>query len=112
MKHVKSLLSRLLYFLRLTDDDGLLSITHIACIIVLVKIALNPNPSIIDMGSLLVTLSLYYGKQHLNKSKQGITDENKQAIEDIKVQVQGIKDKTAGMAARIGLTAPTIIGGK
>lgn len=110
MKRLKPILSKLFYFLRITDDDGLLSITHIACIIVLIKLAMNPSPSIVDMGSLLVTLSLYYGKAHLNKQKQKLTDENKQAIEDIKIQVQGIKDKTAGMAARIGLTSATILG--
>lgn len=107
MKHH---IKKALYFLRLTDENGLLSITHIACMIVLVKVAFAKEPNIIDMGSLLITLSLYYGKQHLVKSKQKITDENKQAIEDLKNKVQGIQDKTSGLAVRIGMTSPTILG--
>lgn len=108
MKKIKSFLQRGLYFLRLTDDDGLLSITHIACGIVLYKIATQPNPSVVDMGSLLVTLSLYYGKQHLNRNKTTLTDENKQAIQEIQNKVQQIQDKTSGLALHMGMRNPIV----
>lgn len=96
-------LKHALYFLRLTDENGLLSITNIGCIVVLIKVALNPNPSIVDMGSLLITLSLYFGKAHMNRNKQAITDENKQAIADIQDKVKQIADKTSGLSAMIGI---------
>jgi hypothetical protein len=113
----KHKLKEALYFLRLTDDDGILSITHIGCMVVLTKVALNPNPSVFDMGSLLVTLSLYYGKQHLAQRQQKLTDENKQAIADISAKVNQnlsdlttkvnqVADKASGLAMHVGLRTP------
>lgn len=99
----KHKLKHALYFLRLTDTSGLLSITNIGCIVVLTKVALNPSPSIVDMGTLLITLSLYFGKSHMNRNKQAITDENKQAITDMQNKVQQIADKTSGLSAMIGI---------
>lgn len=103
---LKHRLKEALFFLRLTDDDGLLSITHIGCIIVLTKLALNPNPSLIDMGSLLVTLSLYYGKQSMNQKHKKLTDENKQAIADLTTKVSQVADKASGLAMHVGLRTP------
>lgn len=103
MKKIKHFFQRVLYFLRLTDGNGSLSITNIACGIVLYKIATEANPSVSDMGSLLVTLTLYYGKAHLNSKKQSLTDENKQAIQDIQTKVQQISDKTSGLALHVGM---------
>jgi hypothetical protein len=103
---LKHRLKEALYFLRLTDDDGLLSITHIGCIIVLTKLALNPNPSLIDMGSLLVTLSLYYGKQSMSQKHKKLTDENKQAIADLTTKVSQVADKASGLAMHVGLRTP------
>ena len=108
MKKIKHFIEKALYFLRLTDDDGSLSITHIACGIVLYKIATEVNPSIADMGSLLVTLTLYYGKAHLKNKKQVLTDENKQAIQDMQIKVQQISDKTSGLALHVGLRNPLV----
>lgn len=103
----KHKLKEALYFLRLTDSDGILSITHIGCMVVLTKVALNPNPSIFDMGSLLVTLSLYYGKKKMNQDGKKLTDENKQAIADISTKVNQIADKASGLAVHVGLRPPT-----
>lgn len=99
---MKKWIKNALYFLRLTDDEGLLSITHIACIIVMVKVALATDPSIVDMGSLLITLALYYGKGHRKAKATKISDANQQAIDEMKIKVQQIQDKTAGMAAQLG----------
>jgi hypothetical protein len=65
--------ARLLAFLRLTDaHDGQLSLTNLALIIVLVKLALAPS-SPIDLATLLATLTAYYGKKVLSSrtSAQG-----------------------------------------
>lgn len=109
MKKIKQFFEKALYFLRLTDDNGSLSITNIACGIVLYKIATETNPSIADMGSLLVTLTLYYGKAHLNSKKKILTDENKQAIADIQTKVQQISDKTSGLALHVGLRGNPLV---
>lgn len=96
-------LKRALYFLRLTDDNGLLSITHIACMVVLFKLAREPNPSIVDMGSLLITLSLYYGKQHLTRNKVKVTADATQRLSDIEEKVKSIQGTASSLAAQMGL---------
>lgn len=98
-----------LHFLRLIDENNVLSITNIGCIIVLVKVALNPNPSIFEMGSLLVTLSSYYAKKHLASRQQKITDENRQAIADLSTKVGQIADKASGLAMHVGLRGNPLI---
>lgn len=105
---MKKSVAKTLYFLRLTDEAGLLSITNIGCIVVLTKVALNPQPSIVDMGTLLITLSLYFGKAHINKHKQKLSDENKTAIEEMKTKIQQVADKTSGVAAAVGMRAPIV----
>lgn len=105
---MKKSVAKTLYFLRLTDEAGLLSITNIGCIVVLTKVALNPQPSIVDMGTLLITLSLYFGKAHINKHKQKLSDENKTAIEEMKTKIQQVADKTSGVAAAVGMRTPIV----
>lgn len=102
MKKIRSFLERVLFFLRLTDDDGLLSITHIACMVVLYKVATEKEPSVADMGALLITLSLYYGKRYNQSRKTLISDGGKQAITDIQTKVQQLQDKLSGVAATVG----------
>lgn len=96
-------------FLRIVDESAItLSITNIAVYVVLVKIALAAEPSITEMGGLLITLAAYYGKKHINKDKVAITDENKAAIEELKVKVQNVADKASGVAAMVGMRGPQI----
>lgn len=100
MKHN---LKKALYFLRLTDEDGILSITNIGCIVVLTKVALNPSPSVVDMGTLLVTLSLYFGKAHLNRNKVKVTEDTVQRISDMEEKVKSIQGTASSLAAQMGL---------
>ena len=58
---------RLLKFLRLTDNDGLLSITNIFMIILLYKIAVTPALSIQDISIMFVAVSNYSLKKFLEK---------------------------------------------
>lgn len=99
---MKNFLKGTLYFLRLTDDDGLLSITHIACIVVLIKVALAPEPSIADMGALLITLALYYGKKVSGEKKLKLSSDGSKAITDMQSKMQQVQDKLAGVAAQVG----------
>lgn len=101
-------LKEILYFCRLTDENNILSITNIGCLVVLTKVALNPAPSIVDMGTLLVTLSLYYGKKHLSQKDKKITDENKAAIAEIASKVNQVADKASGLAMHVGMRSPLV----
>lgn len=96
-------LRKALYFLRLTDDNNVLSITHIACMVVLTKVALQPNPSIVDMGSLLITLSLYYGKKHMQKDSAKIAEDGKFRLDQIEQKVKEIQGQASSVSAHLGI---------
>ena len=100
MKHN---LKKALYFLRLTDEDNILSITNIGCIVVLTKVAMNPAPSVVDMGTLLVTLSLYFGKAHLNRNKVKVTADAAQRLSDVEDKIKGIQGVASSLSAQMGL---------
>jgi hypothetical protein len=97
-------LKKTLFFLRLTDEENVLSITHIACMVVLTKIAMSPSPSITEMGGLLVTLAAYYGKRHINGKKTKLSDEQSAVITKLQSQVTNLADKTGALATTIGMT--------
>jgi hypothetical protein len=52
-------------FLRLVDENGQLSLTNVAVLVVLVKLALTQNASLVDAGALFVSLLNYSGKKVL-----------------------------------------------
>ena len=54
-------------FVRLLDETGTLSLTNIAVILVLVKIAVNGNPSFAELGTLLTVLSSYTVKRYTQR---------------------------------------------
>lgn len=101
---MKAFLLKSLFFLRLTDEDGLLSITHIACWIVLTKIAVDSNPSISEMGGLLVTLALYYGKKHLESKKKKLTNEQADALSKMQTKIDQVADKVGAVATTLGFS--------
>lgn len=53
----------ILSWLRITDDQGLLSLTNTALFIVLVKLAIAPSLTLVDAGALLLALLHYSGKK-------------------------------------------------
>ena len=66
MKHLKHLLK----FLSLGDDQGNLSLTNLAMLIIVVKIALVPQASLIDLGTLLLAAANYAHKRYVNSKTQ------------------------------------------
>lgn len=57
-------------FLRVVDENKQLSITNIALIIVLAKLAVAPVVSITELGVLLISLGNYSHKRHVNKESK------------------------------------------
>jgi hypothetical protein len=63
--------NKVLTFLRIIDPhDGLISLTNVALLVVLVKIAASSSFSMVDAGALFVTLLSYQGKKLINRDKQ------------------------------------------
>jgi hypothetical protein len=64
------LLKKTLWFLRLTDEDGKISLTNIAVWITLGKLITTQNlVSPVDLGALLTSLAAYHGKKMLTNGK-------------------------------------------
>lgn len=64
MKYVNAVLN----FFRLTDPhDGLVSLTNVAVLVVLVKIAMAEVVSLTEAGALLIAMVSYQGKKMINK---------------------------------------------
>lgn len=64
-------MNKVLSFLRIIDPhDGQVSLTNVALIVVLIKIAASASFSMVDAGALFVTLLSYQGKKIINKDKQ------------------------------------------
>ena len=65
---IKALLCRILVFFRVVDPfDNNISITNIALIITLYKLATVEQASMVDVGAVMVSLSNYGYKKYLNK---------------------------------------------
>lgn len=70
---MKNLILNSLIFLRLVDaHDNTLSLTNIAMIVVLTKLAMSQTSTPIDIGGLMVALLAYTGKKMISK---GTNDE-------------------------------------
>lgn len=63
---VLSFIKTILRFLRLIDQDHMVSLTNLAVIVVIVKIWQAKSSSYADMGALLVALSGYNAKKMIN----------------------------------------------
>lgn len=74
-------MTKILTFLRIVDPhDGLISLTNVALLVVLVKIAFAASFSIVEAGALFVTLLSYQGKKLINKDAQEDTVKIEDAV--------------------------------
>lgn len=63
-----SFLKHCLQFLRLVDQhDGLISLTNVALIVAIWKLATAPAAGPIDLGGLMLGLAAYNAKKFLNR---------------------------------------------
>ncbi len=67
---------KVLDFCNLLDDSGRLSITNIAAIVLVTKLALTGNPDLATVGSTALGLLNYAHKRYVN-SQPGSTDDTK-----------------------------------
>ena len=113
-------ISKLLKFLQLTDRQGDLSITNIATIVVITKIALAVSLDWGVISGLLITLLNYGHKRHeANKSVKDAAEtpspidiepiheslkELRQELTKVKNVAAEAKDKASKMALSMGIT--------
>lgn len=91
-------------FFRIVDEQSpFLSITNIACMVIIVKVALATEPSVADLGGLLIALLAYHGKKHVSKRDAKLSAEQTKAIDDLQSKVKEVGDRVGGIAAMVGI---------
>jgi hypothetical protein len=90
MSDIIQQLISLLKFLRVVDSaDGQVSLTSLGLIVVLVKVALIREPSLVDLGALLGVLAMYSHKKMLYTEKR--TSDIK--LKDLKTDIEASHEK-------------------
>ena len=69
-KKVKEVLNKVLKYLRINDEKGLISLTNIAMIIVIYKIAVTPAVSFTDIAGLALGIVGYQSKRVIEGMKK------------------------------------------
>lgn len=85
-------------FLNLLDAQGKLSITNVAVIVCLLKLALAPAASITEAGTLLAALANYAHKRYTN----AVPDEP-QADQELQKQLNEMQSTVSNLALKAGL---------
>jgi hypothetical protein len=90
---------KILNFLRIVDENALLSLTNIAVIVVLVKLAIAQDLDFEAVAALLAVLSGYGYKRFVNKDKkpQATVDEGK---------IAELEDKLNRVSFAVGFKKP------
>jgi hypothetical protein len=104
---LKILSQRILSFFNLTDRDGNLSISNIAVIVCVTKMAIAPEVTLVDAGALLVAL-LNYSHKRQQASQFQHKQEDTSTIDELKSQIKEIKataDESLDKASKLALAA-------
>lgn len=90
-------------FLRLVDEQhNQISIVNVACLVIIGKVAIAPNPSIAELGALLIGLLAHYGKRRINVKMKGLDAQQNKEIEDTKSKIKELADRVGSIAAAMG----------
>ena len=92
-----AVLEKVVNFLNLTDAAGKLSITNLAVLICLVKLAISPSASITEAGALLAALVNYGHKRAINATPEPA---DTSAIDS---KVEEIQATVSNLALKAGL---------
>lgn len=86
-------------FLNLLDAQGKLSITNVAVIVCLLKLAFAPAASITEAGTLLVALANYAHKRYTNATPEAPD----KGAEELQKQLDEMQSTVSNLALKAGL---------
>jgi hypothetical protein len=92
---------KLLNFLSLLDSEGRLSLTNVAMYVILVKLAIAPNPGLADIGALLLALANYAHKRYVVSQTPDEVVPSATPPLDTK-QIDDLTSKVNAMALKLG----------
>jgi len=94
---------RILRFLRLTDEQDNLSLTNIAVMLIIVKLALLQEYGLQDLGVLLVALLTYTAKKVISDKKKIKENVSNAILDKMDTDIKELKDKVSSVAMATGL---------
>lgn len=103
LQYFKPAWQKTLNFLRLTDENQVLSLTQIAFWVLILKIAVSPAPTLPEIAALLtVILNYSYKRYTLNKQEKTSTEQDNK-IGALEEMVKELKDKVGKVSASLGM---------
>lgn len=90
-------------FLNLLDSQGRLSITNLAVLITLIKLAISPSASITEAGALLVALGNYAHKRFTVNNTVEPEDHITPQIQATQKQIDDIVSQVASLSMKVGI---------
>lgn len=102
-KNVIKMLLSVGRFLRIVDEyENQISVVNIACLVIIVKVALVVNPSVADLGGLLIALMAHYGKRRLNMKARNLDAQQNKELSEIQTKLKELGDRVGSVAAALG----------
>jgi hypothetical protein len=102
-KNVLKMLLAIGRFTRIVDEhENQISVVNIACLVIVVKVALAVNPSVADLGGLLIALMAHYGKRRLNMKAKNLDTQQNKEITEIQSKLKELGDRVGSVAAALG----------
>lgn len=90
-------------FLRVVDEKyEQVSIVNVACIVIVVKVAMTHDPSIAELSALLIGLLAHYGKRRINVSKEDMDGSQVKQLEETQSKLKELGDRVGSLAAAMG----------
>lgn len=94
----------ILNFFNLLDSEQRLSITNVAVLVVLVKLAISPSASITEAGMLLITIGNYAHKRVTNQNNQTPEEDTlTPQVTDMQKKLEDMATKVSGLAMSAGI---------
>lgn len=99
-------MKQILKFLNLLDHEGGLSITNLAVIVVLIKLAVAPAATLTEAGALLISLGNYMHKRSVNKDSATQPEEPDTItpqVEEMQTKLDEVTSQVSALSMQSGI---------
>lgn len=91
-------------FLNLLDHEGNLSITNLAVIVVLIKLAIAPAATLTEAGTLLIALANYAHKRVVTNSVPEVTEDTiTPQVEEMQTKLDEVSSQVSALSMNAGI---------
>lgn len=96
-------------FLRVLDEDNVISLTNLAVMLVIFKLAITPSLSMPEIGALLLGLFNYSYKRYVRAKEpkpEVIVKGHRKELNDLKSATSDLRDKVGQISAALSIRPP------